>query len=59
LLILFYIEGLSLAELGRVLNLPAIAVRHRLHRAREALRREVFKPRHQSCASVESAENKR
>jgi RNA polymerase sigma-70 factor (ECF subfamily) len=41
LLALFYIEGLSLAELGRVLGLPTVAVRHRLHRAREALRRKV------------------
>ncbi|MCC7477430.1 sigma-70 family RNA polymerase sigma factor [bacterium] len=39
LLELFYIEGLNLAELGGVLGLPAIAARHRLHRAREALRR--------------------
>lgn len=38
---LFYLEDLSLAELGRVLGVPAVAVRHRLHRAREALRRAV------------------
>jgi RNA polymerase sigma-70 factor, ECF subfamily len=38
---LFYIEGLSLAELGSVLGIPAVAARHRLHRAREALRRKV------------------
>jgi RNA polymerase sigma-70 factor (ECF subfamily) len=38
---LFYIEGLNLAELGLVLGVPAIAARHRLHRAREALRRLV------------------
>lgn len=41
LLQLFYLEDLSLAELGRVLGVPAMAVRHRLHRAREALRREL------------------
>jgi RNA polymerase sigma factor (sigma-70 family) len=38
---LFYFEGLSLEELGRVLAVPEIAARHRLHRAREALRRSV------------------
>jgi RNA polymerase sigma-70 factor (ECF subfamily) len=46
LLELFYIEGLSLAELGQVLHVPAVAARHRLHRAREALRRLV-----QRCAA--------
>jgi RNA polymerase sigma-70 factor (ECF subfamily) len=38
---LFYLEGLSLAELGRVLGIPAVAARHRLHRARGALRERV------------------
>jgi RNA polymerase sigma factor (sigma-70 family) len=41
LLELFYLEGLSLAELGRVLGVPAVAARHRLHRARLALRQAV------------------
>lgn len=44
LLELFYIEGLSLAELGRVLGIPAAAARHRLHRARQLLRQEVAAP---------------
>jgi len=58
LLTLFYIEGLSLAELGTVLGVPVIAARHRLHRAREALRREVLKHRPKFWASVETEENK-
>lgn len=41
LLELFYIEDLSLAELGTVLGIPAVAARHRLHRARESLRKQV------------------
>jgi RNA polymerase sigma-70 factor (ECF subfamily) len=44
LLELFYIEGLELAELGRVLHVPAIVARHRLHRARAALRRQIRPP---------------
>jgi RNA polymerase sigma-70 factor (ECF subfamily) len=39
LLSLFYIEGLSLNETGRVLRLPGRAVKQRLFRARAALRR--------------------
>jgi RNA polymerase sigma factor (sigma-70 family) len=39
---LFYLHDLSLRELGSVLGVPAIAARHRLHRAREALRRAAI-----------------
>lgn len=41
LLELFYIGDLSLTELSRVLGVPAAAAKHRLHRAREALRRAM------------------
>jgi RNA polymerase sigma-70 factor (ECF subfamily) len=41
ILSLFYIEGLSLAETGTVLGIPAKAVKQRLFRAREALRRRL------------------
>ena len=39
LLCLFYIEGLSQADLGQALDIPAPAVGQRLHRARRALGR--------------------
>lgn len=41
LLVLFYVEGLSLAECGAALGLSATVVRHRLHRARGVLRRRL------------------
>ena len=40
-LTLFYLDGLSLAETGRVLRCSAQAVGQRLHRARQALRRRL------------------
>jgi len=43
ILALFYSEGLSHAELGEVLALSTAAVKSRLHRARERLRREMLK----------------
>jgi DNA-directed RNA polymerase specialized sigma24 family protein len=41
LLALFYLDGLSLVETGRVLGLSPQAVGQRLHRARLALRRSL------------------
>jgi RNA polymerase sigma-70 factor (ECF subfamily) len=43
ILMLFYAEGLSHAELGEALALSPAAVKSRLHRARERLRREMLK----------------
>ncbi len=43
LLRLFYVEGLSHQELAEVLSLSAGAVKSRLHRARERLRKEMLK----------------
>jgi RNA polymerase sigma-70 factor (ECF subfamily) len=42
MLTLFYGEGLSHAEVGEVLALSAAAVKSRLHRARERLRKEML-----------------
>jgi RNA polymerase sigma-70 factor (ECF subfamily) len=47
LLALFYLDGLSLEETGRVLGVSPQVVGQRLHRARAALRRE-FARRHAS-----------
>ena len=41
LLGLFYLDGLNLEETGRVLGIPARAVKQRLFRARAALRRDL------------------
>jgi RNA polymerase sigma factor (sigma-70 family) len=41
ILSLFYLEGLSLAETGMVLGIPARAAKQRLFRAREALKRQL------------------
>jgi len=41
ILSLFYLDGLSLIECGRVLRISTGAVRSRLYRARGALRREL------------------
>ena len=38
LLILFYVEGLTLAELGRVFEAPTGTIKSRLHTAREELK---------------------
>jgi RNA polymerase sigma-70 factor (ECF subfamily) len=38
LLTLYYLEGLSVSEIGRVLGIPAGTVKSRLHNARNALR---------------------
>jgi RNA polymerase sigma-70 factor (ECF subfamily) len=43
LLSLVYVEGLSHQELAEVLSLSASAVKSRLHRARERLRKEMLK----------------
>jgi len=43
ILLLFYDEGLSHAELAEMLSLSASAVKSRLHRARERLRKEMLK----------------
>ncbi len=40
-LVLFYSEGMSYAEIAEALRLPKPAVRGRLHRAKEALRKEL------------------
>jgi len=42
LLLLFYGDGLSQAEIGEALALSAAAVKSRLHRARERLRKEML-----------------
>ena len=49
LLILFYLEGLSLNETGQALGIRVHAIRQRLFRARQALRREL-----QRCGSPAS-----
>lgn len=41
LLVLFYLDGLSLEETGRLLRLSPAVVSQRLHRARQALRRRL------------------
>lgn len=38
---LFYLDGLSLIETGQVLRIAPRAIRQRLHRARQALRRQL------------------
>ncbi len=43
MLLLFYDEGLSHAELAVALSLSSAAVKSRLHRARERLRKEMLK----------------
>lgn len=57
LLSLFYIDGLNLNETGQVLGIRSRAVRQRLYRARQALRKQLDSIPAVECATVPGGGN--